>query len=302
VRVILIVGLGRLFVFRRRLLALLLLFLHFLLLALLHFLLLLIVFVLHLLELLLLPLLRLLLALLVLLLLDLLVLLNLFLFELLALLILLLAKLVELLLLTLLDLRIHGRARSGRPIVEVAIIVGAIIWLRLRLIGLSVWMVVIRLRLRRRLILLPRSVVIRLHLHRRLILLRRPVVIRQHLSRLLILLRRTIVVLLGLRWLVLLGRAIIVRLGLGLVRLARAIVHALALRRQLSRPCILHDANVVAGNVVLAILGSRHGAAAIGLHLLQLAINRLGRGRRGGLGDNLASHEVSRRPHASLLR
>jgi len=297
--VIFIVGLGRFFVFRRRLVALLL-FLHFLLLALLHFLLLLIMFALHLLELLLLPLLRLLLALLVLLLLELLVLLNLFLFELLALLILLLAKLVELLLLTLLDLRIHARPRARWPVI--AVVIAAIVRLGLRLVGLRVWAVIVWLRLLRRGLILLGRPIIWLRFSRWLILLRRAIVVRLRLSGRLVLLNRTIVVWLRLPgWLILLRTADILR-SLRLVLLARAIVYVLALRRQLSRPCILHHADVVAGSVVLAILRSRDGTAAVGLHLLQLAINRRGRRRRRGLGDHLASHDVSRRPHPSLLR
>jgi len=82
-------------------------------------LLLLVVFLFHLLQLLLLMLLNLLLPLVVgRLLLHFLVLLNLFLLELLALLILLLAQVLELLLLPLLDLRIDGRPRRWRAIVE----------------------------------------------------------------------------------------------------------------------------------------------------------------------------------------
>jgi len=279
----------RLLLLRLLLLRLPLLFLDFLLLALLHFLLLLIVFAFHLLELLLLALLLLLLVLLVgFLLLEFLVLLDLLLLQLLALLVLLLAQVVCLLLLALLRLRIYRRTRIGRPVIEIVIVVRPVVRLRLRrLIRLIAWPVVIRLLL-----------IVGLSL-RRNVLLRRPI-IRLRLWRL-ILLARTIAVLLSLcRRLILLART--VRVGLSLRRLVLLIRprgHALALRRQLSLPRLLHDANTIPGLIVFADLRNRHGAASVRLHFLQLLIDWRDRRRRRRLGDDRPRHCLCRRANAS---
>src|SRR5215470_17160597 len=259
-----LVLLGRLFLLWRPRLLLLLLFLNFLLLALLHFLLLLVVFAFHLLELLLLALLLLLLALLVgVLFLEFPILLNLLLFELLALLILLLAQAVYLLLLAFLDLRIHVRSRSGRPVV-VGVVIRTIVGLRLRrLIGRPIvvrLLLIVGLRLRR---LVGRPIVVRLRLARP---------IRVGLTR------------------------------NGLIRLIGARRGALALRRQLRLPRFLHHANIVAGLIVLANLRRRHGSAAIRLDLLQLTIHGRDRRRRRGLGHDGTGNGLRRRANARLCR
>lgn len=258
--VLVLVLLWRFFLLRwlRLLLFLLpLLFLRFLLLALLHFLLLLIVFVLHLLELLLLALLRLLLALLVgLLLLEFLVLLDLLLFELLALLILLFAQVIHLLLLVLLRLRICTGSRSRRTIVEIAVVIVRTI-VRLRLWPL-IWLV-------GRPIVVVRLLVFGLRLLRNILL--RPVV-RLRLWRLILLARAIGVLLSWCRRLILLSRTVCVGLSLcRLVRLIRPRRNPLALRRQLRLASFLHHADIIARLIVLAHLGDRHRAAAVGLHL-----------------------------------